>query len=102
MGHSCDSPFGLQSYSLLVTTSFSGPDRMDNLLKDHRCPILSASCAERVGDHKCKSAGCRLKHKPMRETECGFAKSTSGTENRPLRIILNRRCMTASISLSAA
>jgi hypothetical protein len=41
MGHSCDSPFGLQSYCLLVTTSFSGLDRMDNLLKDHRCPILA-------------------------------------------------------------
>jgi len=26
---------------LLVTTSFSGSNRMDNLLKDHRCPILS-------------------------------------------------------------
>src|SRR6202044_1132472 len=42
MGHSCDSPFGLQSYCLLVTNSFSGPDRMDNLLKDHRCPRSGA------------------------------------------------------------
>ena len=25
---------------MLVTNSFSGPDRMDNLLKYHRCPIL--------------------------------------------------------------
>ncbi len=50
MGHSCDSPFGLLSYCLLVTNSFSGPDRMDNLLKDHRCPILSE---ER--NHECDS-----------------------------------------------
>jgi hypothetical protein len=26
---------------LLVTTSFSESNRMDNLLKDHRCPTLS-------------------------------------------------------------
>src|SRR5580658_11360957 len=49
MAHSCDSPFGLQSYCLLVTNSFSGPDRMDNLLKDHRCPILSTYFVDRVG-----------------------------------------------------
>jgi hypothetical protein len=27
---------------LLVTTSFSGSNRMDNVLKDHRCPTLLA------------------------------------------------------------
>jgi addiction module RelB/DinJ family antitoxin len=48
MGHSCDSPFGLQSYCLLVTNSFSGSVRMDNLLKDHRCPIHAASSHEWV------------------------------------------------------
>src|SRR5271165_3300953 len=41
VGHSCGCPFGLSSETgLLVTTSFSGSDRMDNVLKDHRCPIL--------------------------------------------------------------
>jgi hypothetical protein len=34
---------------LLVTTSFSGLNRMDNLLKDHRCPTLAAFFAARVG-----------------------------------------------------
>src|SRR5271165_903687 len=37
VGHSCGCPFGLSSETgLLVTTSFSGSDRMDNVLKDHR------------------------------------------------------------------
>src|SRR5436305_3633290 len=31
----------LQSYCLLVTNSFSGSNRMDNLLKDHRCPTFA-------------------------------------------------------------
>jgi hypothetical protein len=35
---------------LLVTNSFSGSDRMDNLLKDHRCPILAKPHRGRVGD----------------------------------------------------
>src|SRR5271165_967281 len=41
VGHSCGCPFGLSSETgLLVTTSFSGSDRMDNVLKDHRWPSL--------------------------------------------------------------
>ncbi|MFI5071597.1 MAG: hypothetical protein ACHP8A_11970, partial [Terriglobales bacterium] len=37
----CGCPFGLSSETgLLVTISFSGSDRMDNLLKDHRWPTL--------------------------------------------------------------
>src|SRR6266568_8592829 len=47
MGHSCDSPFGLQSYCLLVTNSFSGPDRMDNLLKLHTRPTASTTFRSR-------------------------------------------------------
>jgi hypothetical protein len=35
---------------LLVTNSFSGPDRMDNLLKDHRCP-RSLAFGD-LGNHK--------------------------------------------------
>jgi hypothetical protein len=124
------------------------------------CPILSASCAERVGDFKCKRAGCRLKHKcrvphpfgvlcrkggrpqmqkgrvpPQAQmpgapsfrrlvpkgwettnakgpgagsstnwkqrAECGIAKNTSGTENRLVRTILNRRCLPTSHRFSA-
>src|SRR5271165_3640257 len=43
VGHSCGCPFGLSSETgLLVTTSFSGSDRMDNVLKDHRCPTFRA------------------------------------------------------------
>src|SRR5271166_6279964 len=43
VGHSCGCPFGLSSETgLLVTTSFSGSDRMDNVLKDHRWPSLPA------------------------------------------------------------
>src|SRR5271166_6765851 len=39
VGHSCGCPFGLSSETgLLSTISFSGSDRMDNVLKDHRCP----------------------------------------------------------------
>ena len=41
VGHSCDVHSVLRSYWLLVTTSFSGSDRMDNLLKDHRCPTFA-------------------------------------------------------------
>src|SRR5438309_4842290 len=45
VGHSCGCPFGLSSETgLLVTISFSGPDRMDNLLKDHRRPIQTLGC----------------------------------------------------------
>src|SRR5271166_3114286 len=41
VGHSCGCPFGLSSETgLLSTISFSGSDRMDNVLKDHRCPTL--------------------------------------------------------------
>ena len=34
----------LQSYCLLVTNSFSGSNRMDNLLKDHRYPTPPPLC----------------------------------------------------------
>src|SRR5271166_1954630 len=44
VGHSCGCPFGLSSETgLLSTISFSGSDRMDNVLKDHRWPALSVS-----------------------------------------------------------
>src|SRR5438309_3260374 len=43
VGHSCGCPFGLSSETgLLVTISFSGSDRMDNVLKDHRCPRFAS------------------------------------------------------------
>src|SRR5271166_1793073 len=49
VGHSCGCPFGLSSETgLLVTTSFSGSDRMDNVLKDHRHP----SCLYRRENQK--------------------------------------------------
>src|SRR5271157_5033583 len=49
VGHSCGCPFGLSSETgLLVTTSFSGSDRMDNVLKDHRCPSIRAKALSRT------------------------------------------------------
>ena len=44
-GPNCESGILMDVHSvssetgLLVTISFSGPDRMDNLLKDHRWPL---------------------------------------------------------------
>src|SRR5208337_3013964 len=43
-------PFGLSSEAgLLVTISFSGSDRMDNLLKDHRWPTFAFFAKVRIG-----------------------------------------------------
>ena len=49
---------------MLVTISFSGSDRMDNLLKDHRCPTLPALFAGGWGFSR-----PRLAHfsRPLRE-----------------------------------
>src|SRR5271165_524328 len=88
VGHSCGCPFGLSSETgLLVTTSFSGSDRMDNVLKDHRrpCPSSRAQLGQQapatatfgIKPQACQSlAGFAARPVPHDEPACWFDRRT--------------------------